>query len=145
MGSLELICWNQNRDDNRWAPANEIVVCALAPQLMPRTRQFLKAEEFQRNSVILTEKYNKEYRLHVARQFCMLWKTLLLCIFLCARARARVCVCVCVWETKRRRNVRLHTRVYGTSNAATLRIQMSHNIQKWNTAHSIQINWKIKW
>ncbi len=30
-GSLELIRWNQNRDDNRWAPANEIVVCALVP------------------------------------------------------------------------------------------------------------------
>ncbi len=40
-----------------------------------RNRQFLKAEEFQRNSVILTGKYNKGYRLHVARQFCMLWKT----------------------------------------------------------------------
>ncbi len=38
-------------------------------------RQFLKAEEFQRNSVILTRKHNKGYRLHVARQFCMLWKT----------------------------------------------------------------------
>ncbi len=38
-------------------------------------RQFLKAEEFQRNSVILTGKYNKWYRLHVARQFCMLCKT----------------------------------------------------------------------
>ncbi len=34
--------------------------------------------------------------------------------------RARVCVCLC--ETKRRRDVRLHTRVYGTSNTATLRI-----------------------
>ncbi len=61
-----------------------------------------------------------------------------LALYLC------VCVCVCVCETKRRRDVRLHTRVYGTSNAATLLIQMSHNIQKWNTAHSIQINWKIK-
>ncbi len=38
--------------------------------------EFLKAEEFQRNFVILTGKYNKEYRLHVARQFCMLWKTI---------------------------------------------------------------------
>ncbi len=37
-----------------------------------RTRQFLKAEEFQRNSVILAAKHNKEYRLHVARQYCML-------------------------------------------------------------------------
>ncbi len=54
---------------------------------------------------------------------------------------ARVCVCVC--ETKRRRDMLLHTTVYGTSNTATLRIQMSHNIQKWNTVHSIQINWKI--
>ncbi len=32
-----------------------------------RTWQFLKAEEFRRNW-----KYNKEYRLHVACQFCML-------------------------------------------------------------------------
>ncbi len=106
-----------------------------------RTRQFLKAEEFQRNSVILTRKHNKEYRLHVARQFCMLWKTLSLCIFLCTRACACVCVCVCVWEreTKLRRALcvcvcewererqsyaspALHTRVYGTSNTATLRI-----------------------
>ncbi len=37
-----------------------------------RNRQFLKAEEFQRNSVILTGKYKKGYRLHVAHQFCML-------------------------------------------------------------------------
>ncbi len=29
--SLELIRWNQNRGDDRWAPANEITVCALAP------------------------------------------------------------------------------------------------------------------
>ncbi len=28
---IDLIRWNQNRDDNRWAPANEIVVCALTP------------------------------------------------------------------------------------------------------------------
>ncbi len=40
-----------------------------------RTRQFLKAEDFRTNSVILTGKYNKGYRLHVARQFHMLWKT----------------------------------------------------------------------
>ncbi len=39
-----------------------------------RTWQFLKAEDFQINSVILTGKYNKG-RLHVARQYCMLWKT----------------------------------------------------------------------
>ncbi len=36
-----------------------------------KTRQFLKAEKIQRNSVILTGKYNKEYCLHVAREFCM--------------------------------------------------------------------------
>ncbi len=36
-----------------------------------RTWQFLKAED----SVILTGKYNKGYRLHVVCQFCMLWKT----------------------------------------------------------------------
>ncbi len=41
-------------------------------QISAQHRQFLKAEEFQRNSVILTGKHNKEYRLHVARQFCML-------------------------------------------------------------------------
>jgi len=40
-----------------------------------RTRQFLKAEDLQTNSVILTGKYNKGYRLHVVRQFHMLWKT----------------------------------------------------------------------
>ncbi len=40
-----------------------------------RTQQFLKAEDFQTNSVILTGKYNKEYRLDVVRQFRMLWKT----------------------------------------------------------------------
>ncbi len=40
-----------------------------------RTRQFLKAEDFQTNTVILTGKYNKAYRLHVAHQFRMLWKT----------------------------------------------------------------------
>ncbi len=103
MGSLEFIRWNQNRDDNRWALANEIVLCALAP---PTTR----------NSVILTGKYNKEYHLHVERQFCMLWKTLSLCIFLYA---ARVCVRV---RDKATASRALHTRVYGTSNRATLRI-----------------------
>ncbi len=30
-----------------------------------------------------------------------------------------LCVCVCVWVRKLRRAVRLHTRVYGTSNKAT--------------------------
>ncbi len=29
--SHELICWNQNGDNNRWVPANEIVIFALAP------------------------------------------------------------------------------------------------------------------
>ncbi len=62
------------------------------------------------NSIILTGKYNKEYRLHVARQLCMLCKTLLLCLFLC------------MCETKQQRVMRLHTRVYGTPNTGALRI-----------------------
>ncbi len=33
---LELIRRIQNRDDNRWAPANEIAVCAL---VLPTTRK----------------------------------------------------------------------------------------------------------
>ncbi len=40
-------------------------------QIHTHTRQLLKAEDFQTNSVILTGKHNKGYRLHVARQF---WK-----------------------------------------------------------------------
>ncbi len=36
-----------------------------------KTLQFLKAEKSKRNSVIMTGKYNKEYRLRVARRFCM--------------------------------------------------------------------------
>ncbi len=40
-----------------------------------RTRQFLKAEDFQTNSVILTGKYNKGYCLRVVHQLRMLWKT----------------------------------------------------------------------
>ncbi len=75
----------------------------ISPAHYQRNRQFLKAEEFHRNSVILTGKYNKEYRLHVARQFCMLCKTLSLCLSLHVR----------------RRVVRLHTRVYGTPNTQT--------------------------
>ncbi len=66
---------NQNRDNNRWAPANEIVVCALAPPTYRKTRQFLKAE-IQRNSVILTVKYNKEYRLHAMKNWLATCKTL---------------------------------------------------------------------
>ncbi len=33
MNINQVVCirWNQNRDDDRWAPANEIAVCALAP------------------------------------------------------------------------------------------------------------------
>ncbi len=89
---------------------------SFAQKLRPLA-EFLKAEEFQRNFVILTGKYNKEYRLHVARQFCMLCKTLSLCVFLCG------CVCVCVCERDKATASRaLHTRVYGTSNTATLRI-----------------------
>ncbi len=71
MGSLELICWNQNRD-NRWAPANEIVVCALAPP----TSGVLKSWRIPKELRYFDRKHNKEYRLHVARHFCMLWKTL---------------------------------------------------------------------
>ncbi len=81
----------------------------------------------------MTRKHNKEYRLHVARQFCMLCKTLSLCIslcvcvcvFVCVRVCERecvvVCVCVCVRD-KATASRALHTRVYGTSNTATLRI-----------------------
>ncbi len=47
-----------------------------------------------------------------------------LALYLSLRARVcvRVCVCVCERETKLRRAVRLNTRIYGTSNTATLRI-----------------------
>ncbi len=58
------------------------------------------------NTVILTGKYNKEYHLHVVRQFCMLCKTLSL--FISLRVRRRV--------------MRLHTRVYGTSNTGALSV-----------------------
>ncbi len=36
INQVELIRWNQNREANRWALANEIVVCALA---LPTTRE----------------------------------------------------------------------------------------------------------
>ncbi len=41
-----------------------------------------------------------------------------LALYLSLRAR----VCVCVRETKLRRAMRIHTRVYGSSNTAILRI-----------------------
>ncbi len=66
-----------------------------------RTRQFLKAEEFQRNSIVLIGKYNKEYCLHVVYQFCMVCKTLSLCLSLRA----------CMWD-KATVCRALHTRVY---------------------------------
>ncbi len=66
-----IICWNQNRDDKVNASQWDCRLPISSAHYW-RTRQFLKAEEFQRNAVILTRKYNKGYRLHVARQFSML-------------------------------------------------------------------------
>ncbi len=66
--------WNQNRDDNRWAPANEIAVLRISSADYRKTWQFLKAEKSKRNSyfpVIMTGKYNKEYRLRVECHFCI--------------------------------------------------------------------------
>ncbi len=45
-----------------------------------------------------------------------------LALYLSLHARVCVCVCVCVCVRKLRQVVRLHTRVYGTSNTATLHI-----------------------
>ncbi len=73
----------------------------------------------------------------------MLWKTLSLCICVCVRVRVRVhvCVCVCVW--KPRRAVRRHTRVYGTSNTAALRIhsdELKNRIRIIVTPHFVVSN-----
>ncbi len=47
-----------------------------------------------------------------------------LALYLSLRAHARLCVCVCVCERDKATASRaLHTRVYGTSNTATLRIE----------------------
>ncbi len=55
MGSLELIRWNQNRDDIRWAPANEIVVWAVAPPLA----EFLKLKNSKGTSLFWQENTTK--------------------------------------------------------------------------------------
>ncbi len=86
--SPELIRWNQNRDDNRWAPANEIVVCALAPT----TREVLKSWRIPKELRYFDRKTQQRISftcsasiLHVTKDSLALYLSL----------RARVCVCVC--------------------------------------------------
>ncbi len=65
----------------------------------------------------------------------MLWKTLSLCICVCVRVR--------VCDRKPRRAVRRHTRVYGTSNTAALRIhsdELKNRIRKIVTPHFVVSN-----
>ncbi len=62
-------------------------------------------------------------------------------LYLCVRVRVRVRVCVCV--RKPRRAVRRHTRVYGTSNTAALRIhsdELKNRIRIIVTPHFVVSN-----
>ncbi len=64
-----------------------------------------------------------------------------MCVCVCACACACVCVCVCV--RKPRRAVRRHTRVYGTSNTATLLIhsdELKNRIRIIVTPHFVVSN-----
>ncbi len=172
MGSLELIRWNQNRDDNRWAPvlcrnlhpcqimhplveiatwlpnpnptpnpnpsptptpkptntrgciiwqgaefgttpANEIVVCALAPPTSGVLKSWRIPKELRYFDRIIQQRISftcSASILHVMKDS--------LALYLSLRARAR---CVCVWD-KATVSRALHTTVYGTSNTATLLI-----------------------
>ncbi len=59
----------------------------------------------------------------------------------CINVNVRVCVCVCV--RKPRRAVRRHTRVYGTSNTAALRIhsdELKNRIRIIVTPHFVVSN-----
>ncbi len=79
-----------------------------------RTRQFLKAEEFQRNSVILSGKYNNKYSLHTIQNWRATCKTLSLSL--------------CVWGEKSRATAGCvpHTRAYGASHTGALRIHSDY-------------------
>ncbi len=64
---------------------------------------------------------------------------LYLCVCVC------VCVCVCARVRKPRRAVRRHTRVYGTSNTAALRIhsdELKNRIRIIVTPHFVVSNGK---
>ncbi len=64
---------------------------------------------------------------------------LCVCVCVCVRVRVRVRVCV----RKPRRAVRRHTRVYGTSNTATLRIhsdELKNRIRIIVTPHFVVSN-----
>ncbi len=66
---------------------------------------------------------------------------LCVCVCVCVRACVRACVCVCV--RKPRRAVRRHTRVYGTSNTAALRIhsdELKNRIRIIVTPHFVVSN-----
>ncbi len=116
MGSLELIRWNQNREDNRWAPANEIVVCALVP---PTTREpaVLKSWRIPKELRYFDRKIQQWISFTCSASILHVMKDSL-ALYLSLRA---VCVCVCVRD-KATASSASHYRVYGTSNTATLRI-----------------------
>ncbi len=148
MDSLELIRWNQNRDDNRWAPANEIVVCAVAPPTsrvlkswtIPKELRYFDRKTQQRISFTCSASI-----LHVMKDSLALYLSLrarAVCVCVCVCVRERVCVCV--WE---RESVCVCVCVcerqsYGESCAFTLEFTVC---QIQLHCSSIQMNWKIKW
>ncbi len=131
MDSLELICWNQNREDNRWAPANEIVVCAVAPP----TSGVLKSWRIPKELRYFDRKIQQRISFTCSASILHVMKDSL-ALYLSLRARA-LCVCVCVCEWVRERETKLRRAVSFTLEFTVRQIQLH--------CSSIQMNWKIKW